>query len=159
MIIRIEDIQDNHHIVSVKIYCTHDWATYWINKIYCTGIPRHIDRSNMHWRAHRRDVMNCNMHGVGHGPTYCKHNTYCWTRQKYNGFINTYCSNSHELYRSGNMYCSLKSVYIEAFNNMHCEITAQNIEWKVSYSPRCGKLYKERKFGPTVGKILLFSHT
>ena len=39
--------------------------------------------------------------------------------------------------QSGNMYCSLKGVHIEAFN-MHCGMTAQNIEWKVSsYIPYC----------------------
>ena len=40
------------------------------------------------------------------------------------------------------MYCSLKGVYIETFN-MHCGMTAQNIEWEVlyyiiSYCPRRG---------------------
>ena len=59
---------------------------------------------------------------------------------KYISFINTYCSNSHEYYWSGNMYCCFKGVRIEAFN-MHCRATAQHIEWKVSYyisfCPRC----------------------
>ena len=48
---RFEGIEDNH-ITVVKMHAPHDRATYWINNKYWTGIPRHIDRSNMHFDAH-----------------------------------------------------------------------------------------------------------
>ena len=36
----------------------------------------------MHWRAHRRDVMNRNIHCVGHGPTFVSTIHFdCWTRK------------------------------------------------------------------------------
>ena len=133
------------------MYCARDQAIYWINNMYYTGILIHINRSQIHWRAHRRDIMNRNM--------------WTWTNvllaryilldsSKRYWFINTSCSNSHEWFWSGNMYCSLKGVYIEAFN-MHCGMTAQNIEWKVSYyllyCPKCENLQgREMKVFPNI---------
>ena len=43
---RIEDIEDNH-IVTVNMHCVHDVVTCWIADMYCTGILRYIDRSNI----------------------------------------------------------------------------------------------------------------